>query len=228
MRGGFRWIAVACAFVIAPSGETLSAEETAPAIRPIDTAALLDQLNAARADPRGYGDGLRRYRGWFHGNLLHYPGVTYDIETEEGTGVVDETIAYLDRQAPIGKIEPSALLAKAAAAHVADQAQTGAQGHKGGDGTMPADRVRRLGGGGYVAEIISYGSLDAVDAMRQLVVDDGVADRGHREIVYSAELRYAGAACGPHPIYGSVCVIDLGITPDGRYPAGGGVRRAAR
>jgi len=202
----------------------------APAIRPIDTASLIVQLNAARADPHSYGHGLQQYRAWFHGDLLRYPNLDYDIETEEGVAVVDETIAWLGHQSPLVKVEPSALLAKAAAAHLADQARTGGQGHAGSDGSSPGERVRRLGGGAYVAEIISYGSVDAVDAMRQLIVDDGVADRGHREIVYSAELRFAGAACGPHPIYGSMCVIDLGVTPDGnwRSPGGGGSRRAAR
>jgi len=226
MRIGLRAIA-AVAFALLAVRAVWAAP--APTIPSIDTHALLDQLNAARSDPRGYGRDLRHYRAWFDGNLLHYPGLAYDIATEEGVGVVDETIAYLGRQAPLGQVEPSALLARAAAAHLADQARTGGQGHRGSDGSMPADRVRRLGGGAYVAEIISYGSVDAVDAMRQLIVDDGVADRGHREIVYSAELRFAGAACGPHPVYGSMCVIDLGVTPDGRYPAaGGGVRRAAR
>jgi len=223
MRGGLRIVAAGLALMLALPAPA------APANPAIDTQRLLDQLNAARADPHGFGHGLQQYRGWFHGNLLRYPNLAYDIETEEGVGVVDETIAYLARQAPLGTVAPSALLAKAAAAHLADQARTGQIGHSGSDGSAPGDRVRRLGGGSYVAEIISYGSVDAVDAMRQLIVDDGVADRGHREIVYSAELRFAGAACGPHPVYGTMCVIDLGVTPDGTYPAaGGGVRRVAR
>jgi len=207
-----------------------SAAYAAPTIRPIDTASLIDQLNAARADPHSYGRGLQQYRAWFHGDLLRYPTLDYDIETEEGVAVVDETIAWLGRQSTLARVEPSMLLAKAAAAHLADQARTGAQGHAGSDGSSPGERVRRLGGGAYVAEIISYGSVDAVDAMRQLIVDDGVPDRGHREIVYSAELRFAGAACGPHPVYGSMCVIDLGVTPDGHWPSpgGGGAHRSAR
>lgn len=208
---------------------TTSSARAAIALRPIDTQALLAQLNAARADPHGYGGGLRQYRTWFHGKVLRYPDLPYDIETQEGVGVVDETIAWLGRQAPLGRLQPSPLLARAAAAHLADQERSGAEGHAGSDGSSPGDRVRQLGGGDYVAEIISYGSVDAVDAMRQLIVDDGVADRGHREIVYTAELRYAGAACGPHPVYGSMCVIDLGVTPDGTYPAlGGSTHRTAR
>ena len=187
--------------------------------RVIDERQLLAELNTARANPVGYMRGLEQYRGYFHANLLRYPGMSADIETEEGVKVVDETIAYLRHQAALGQIQPSALLQAAAAEHVADQQRTGAEGHVGSDGSSPGLRVKRLGGGVYVAEVISYGSIDAADAMRQLIVDDGVADRGHRSIVYSGELRFAGAACGPHPRYRTMCVIDLGITADGRYPA---------
>ena len=184
----------------------------------IDSGKLLAELNAARSDPASYARGLRQYRTYFHANLLRYPGLNLDIETEEGIGVVDETIAYLARQPALDPVQPSAVLRTAAAEHLADQQHSGAVGHAGSDGSSPGLRVRRLGGGGYVAEVISYGSIDAVDAMRQLIVDDGVADRGHRSIIYSAELRYAGAICGPHPVYRTMCVIDLGVTPDGRDP----------
>lgn len=186
--------------------------------QPIDDRKLLAELNAARSDPTAYARGLQQYRGYFHANLLRYPGLDADIETEEGVKVVDETIAYLRRQPSLDQVQPSALLRAAAAEHLADQQHSGAVGHAGSDGSSPGLRVKRLGGGAYVAEVIAYGSIDAVDAMRQLIVDDGVADRGHRSILYSAELRYAGAVCGPHPVYRTMCVIDLGITPDGRDP----------
>jgi uncharacterized protein YkwD len=235
MRIGLWMVAAGVGLVLAPSAETAPeiGPQAAPApalpTAPIDTQALLEQLNAARSDPRGFGRGLQQYRGWFHGKLLRYPNLAYDIDTEEGVVLVDQTIAWLGRQTPLATVAPSALLARAAAAHLADQARTGAIGHAGSDGSAPGDRVRRLGGGAYVAEVISYGSVDALDAIRQLIVDDGVADRGHRTIVYSPELRFAGAACGPHPVYGTMCVIDLGVTPDGTYPAAGGAaRRTAR
>jgi uncharacterized protein YkwD len=181
---------------------------------------VLMELNNARADPSGYGQGLQKYRSYFHANLLRYPGFPADIQTEEGVKVVDETISYLGRQEPIGRLQPSLLLQAAAADHLADQARTGGTGHSGSDGSSPRVRVQRRGGGIYVAEIIAYGSIDAEDAMRQLIVDDGVADRGHRSIVYSGELRYAGVACGPHPVFRTMCVIDLAMTPDGRLNQG--------
>jgi uncharacterized protein YkwD len=127
----------------------------------IDAGQLLVELNTARTDPHAYSGGLQLYRGYFHANLLRYPGLDADIETEEGVKVVDETIAYLRHQAPLGQIQPSRLLQAAAAEHLADQQRTGAVGHAGSDGASPGARVQRLGGGAYVAEVISYGSIDA-------------------------------------------------------------------
>jgi len=193
----------------------------------IDERGVLDQLNAARVDPASYRQGLRTYRGFFHANLLRYPGRAADIQTDEGVAVVDETIAYLGRQPALGKLLPSFLLQAAAEDHLADQRRTGQVGHAGSDGSSPQVRVVRRGGGKYVAEVIAYGSVDAADAMRQLIVDDGVRDRGHRTIIFSADLMYAGAACGPHPVYRTMCVIDLALTADGTYP-GSGLRYSAR
>ncbi len=209
MRIGLWSLVVAAGLATAPAAAQNGA---------IDEDEVLAQLNAARADPQDYRRGLEQYRSFFHANLLRYPGLNADIVTEEGVGVVNETIAYLHGQKPLGQVQPSMLLRAAAAEHLADQARSGETGHDGSDGSSPGVRVQRMGGDIYVAEVISYGSVDAVDAMRQLIVDDGVADRGHRSIIYSGELRYAGVACGPHPRYRTMCVIDLGITADGRYP----------
>jgi uncharacterized protein YkwD len=180
--------------------------------------AVLAALNSARADPAAYAHGLEQYRGYFHANLVRYPGLEADLETEEGVAAVDEAIAILNRQKSLAPVQNAPLLAASAGDLVASQAN-GGTGHQGGDGTSPADRVRRHGGGGFVAEVIAYGSTDAADVVRQLIVDDGVVGRGHRNILYSPELRFAGVACGPHPEFRTMCVIDLGVAADGSYPA---------
>jgi uncharacterized protein YkwD len=177
---------------------------------------VLDALNRARADPAGYAASLRQYRGFFHANLVSLPGQDEDYETAEGVAVVDEAISFLGRQAALGTVAPADMLQGSAADHVRDQAASGETGHEGHDGSSPADRVRRRGGGAYVAEVIAYGAVDPVDMVRQLIVDDGVADRGHRSIIYSPELRYAGVSCGKHPEFRTMCVIDLAMTPDAR------------
>jgi uncharacterized protein YkwD len=190
---------------------------------------VLEALNTARSNPAAYAQQLREYRGYFHANLLHYPGQSVDIQTQEGVVVVDETIGFLGHQPALQPVMEGVMLEENAASQVADQARHGGEGHLGSDGSTPAERMRRRGGGTYVAEVIAYGPLDPTDVVRQLIVDDGVADRGHRSIIYSGELRFAGVACGPHPEYRTVCVIDLGVTPDGRQTSGGGaIRLAAR
>jgi len=178
---------------------------------------VLVALNTARTDPAAYATALKQYRTYFDAKLLRYPGATVDLETQEGVQAVDETIGFLSRQAPLAPVAPTPLFAASAADLVADQA-VGGTGHEGKDGATPADRAHRHGGGGFIAEVIAYGPLDPADVVRQLIVDDGVPDRGHRSIIYSPELRFAGVACGPHPEYRMVCVIDLSITPDGRAP----------
>jgi len=178
---------------------------------------VLVALNSARTDPAAYAAGLQQYRTYFHGKLLRYPGADAELETEEGVAVVDDAIAFLTRQPPVAAVAAAPLFAASAADLVADQAQ-GGTGHDASDGSTPADRAHRHGGGSFVAEVIAYGPVDPADVVRQLIIDDGVPDRGHRGVIYSPELRFAGVACGPHPEYRMVCVIDLGDTPDGRAP----------
>jgi uncharacterized protein YkwD len=177
---------------------------------------VLDVLNQARTNPAAYAETLKRYRTYFHANIVSLPGQPTDIETEEGVAVVDETIAFLKRQTALPPVASVSLLESSASDHVRDQSVSGETGHDGSDGSTPAQRVRRRGGGAYVAEVIAYGPVDAVDAVRQLIIDDGVADRGHRSVIFSPELRFAGVSCGKHPEFETMCVIDMAETPDAR------------
>jgi uncharacterized protein YkwD len=215
-----RWCAVlgviGAAWMLSPASAESSLET-----------AVLAELNDARADPAAYARKLETYRTYFHAKMVRMPGLKVDIETEEGVAAVDETIGFLARQAPLGRLDTAVLLRAAAADHVAEQSATGATGHDSDDGSEPADRVKRRGGGPYVAEVIAYGPIDAADVVRQLIVDDGVADRGHRTVLFSPELRYAGVSCGSHLAYRTMCVIDMGMTADGRL-GGGGSATAAR
>ena len=179
-------------------------------------AQVLSVLNFARTNPAAYAETLKTFRGFFHANLVRLPGSRVDVMTTEGVGAVDEAIQFMAQQPARRPMETGLLLASAAADHTAQQGGDGSIGHGGPDGSDPGERVRRHGGGEYVAEVIEYGAVDAVDAVRQLIVDDGVADRGHRSILFDPNLRFAGVSCGPHPVYRTMCVIDFGVTGDGR------------
>jgi uncharacterized protein YkwD len=62
---------------------------------------------------------------------------------------------------------------------------------------------------GSIGENISYGPDDGLEVVLQLIIDDGVPDRGHRANIFSPDFRLAGVACGPHPTFRTVCVIDF-------------------
>jgi hypothetical protein len=42
-----------------------------------------------------------------------------------------------------------------------------------------------------------------------LIVDDGVKDRGHRHNIFDPLAKVVGVACGRHDTYGYMCVMDF-------------------
>ena len=188
----------------------------APPREPALERSVLAELNFARAHPRQYAARLRAYRALFTGKVVRYPGNSTGLQTAEGVNAVDEAIAFLQQQRPLPPFEHSDLLQRAAGEHVVEQGPRGATGHKSRNGERADARVWRQGGGGHVAETITYGPPSAVEVVRQLIVDDDVPDRGHRRVVYSEEFGFAGVRCGPHKRYGKMCVAVFGRTEDGR------------
>lgn len=178
---------------------------------------VIAEINFARTRPREYAERLRDYRALFRGKVVRYPGNPAGLLTAEGTRAVDEAIDFLERQAPLPPLQPAPLLAQAARDHVAEQGPRGGLGHLSRSGANPRDRVRRRGGGSYVAEAITYGPPTAREVVRQFIVDDDVPGRGHRKTLFAAEMRFAGAGCGRHRTYRVMCVVDFGRTPTGAY-----------
>lgn len=178
---------------------------------------ILAEINRARADPAAYAEELRRYRALFDGLIVRTPGSDVGLRTREGVAAVDDAIRSLTAQTPRPALAEAPLLALAAAGHVADQGPRGLEGHVGTDGKNVRDRIRRQGGGARAAtaEVIAYGRADAAAVVRQLIVDDGVAGRGHRAILFSPYLS-AGAACGDHALHRHVCVVDFSTSANGR------------
>lgn len=201
-----------CTFSVtvhAQSAGAMSARETI----------VLEEMNRVRADPAAYADILREYRTYFNGRVMRRPGDRAGILTSEGVSAVDEAIAFLERQEALPPFAASRLLARAADDHVDEQGPRGALGHASDDGARAGDRAERRGGGRYVAEAISYGPSDGREVVRQLIVDDGVPDRGHRDLIFTSEFRYAGVGCGDHARFETMCAISFGTTATGHYRA---------
>jgi hypothetical protein len=179
---------------------------------------VFDELNRFRSDPAGYADLLRDYRPRFDGKLLISDDDSeIDIMTREGVAAVDEAIRDLRHEKPLVELEWSDALARAAADHVAVQSRSGAVGHY-TRGSGPGERMKARGGGPYVNEVITYGHHTPEGVVDQLLIDDGVPDRGHRFSLLRTTHRYAGVACGNHPVHRTMCVIMMSETRDGSPP----------
>lgn len=196
------------------------------AARPAPLAdAIVAELNFARTRPQAYAETLRRHRASYRGLFVDDPEEPASHTSREGVAAVDEAIAFLERQPPLPPLASAPLLALAAADHAEAQRRRGDIGHHSANGDNPGLRVVRRGGGPYVAETIAYGFAVPIAVVRQLIIDDGVADRGHRAVIFDARLHHAGVGCGGHPVYTAMCVIDFSPSPDGRMAARPPARR---
>jgi uncharacterized protein YkwD len=172
--------------------------------------AVMAEINFARTQPQAYAETLQPYRAAFHGKIVQPPGRSVLIRTNEGVAAVDEAIAFLQEQAPLTPLAASSGLADAAQDQVRDQGPSGLVGHVGTDGSNPVTRIERYGAWtGVAAEDIGYGYRTGREVVRQLIVDDGVPDRGHRVNIFNPRLRLIGVACGPHSRYQVMCVVDF-------------------
>ena len=166
------------------------------------------ETNAVRRDPSGYAEHLERMLPRFDHKVLQRPGRSY-LRTEEGAAAVREAITSLKARRPVAPLRWSTGLAAAAADHVRDQGPIGGLEHRGTDNSDPARRASRYGRWIQgVAENIAYGENPARAVVIQLLVDDGVPDRGHRDNILDPDWGAAGVACGPHRRYQQICVID--------------------
>ncbi|MEZ0241972.1 MAG: CAP domain-containing protein [Sphingomonas sp.] len=190
---------------------------------------VLARINYARQHPREYARELRAYRAYIRRDgILFLPGDPNGVYTREGVAAVDEAIDFLENQAPLPALTEGQILALAARDHADEQGSMGSEGHVSRDGSGPGQRVARRGGDRYVAESISYGFADAGAVVRQLIIDDGVPSRGHRNLLFGSDFRYAGVGCAEHRRLRHLCVVDLSATANGApmIPAGAQARGA--
>lgn len=169
---------------------------------------VLTEMNRVRTDPQGYANYLESILPYYQGTVLRVPGES-GLQTREGRPAAEEAIRVLRGQAPLPALTWQDGIARSAYDHVLDIGPRGLTGHIGSDGSTPADRVNRYGTWvGYISENIDFGPERALLVVRDFVIDDGVPDRGHRRNLLDASIRVAGAACGRHAQYGTMCVVD--------------------
>lgn len=191
-------------------GLLLSLAAPATAIDQNMSRQVLEEINLARTEPKTYAGFIREFRSLFRGKYFVLPGSPVRNQTNEGVKAVDEAIKFLSRLKPLPPLSWSDGLAAAAAELAEEQGSSGDIGHNGRRSHGMQERIERHGKWeSQIAENIGYGPKDARNMVMQLIIDDGVSSRGHRKNTFGTAFKAAGVACGIHPGFGSVCVIDF-------------------
>jgi uncharacterized protein YkwD len=172
------------------------------------------ELNKARTNPKKYAELYIRPRlSWFldspgETHLYIIPGETIYRATREGRKSIQECIADMSRRRAMRPLAVSEGLSRAARDHVEDTGPKGISAHRGSDGSDPSGRAKRYGLYSC-GENISFGKSTAQDILIQLLVDDGVPGRGHRQNCFDTRYTIVGTAVGDHAKSGTMCVIDF-------------------
>lgn len=199
------------------SAETNKVTETSKGVKEKVTASgitkdILNETNKARTSPKTYLSST--IQPWHDSIKTSSSGDYVLIGTNtrlllrEGKTATNELINYLKSVSPKQALRYDSDLEKAARDHALDVGKNGSLGHTGSDGSNVGVRAKRYTTWRTVGENISYGSKTGVDVIRSLMIDDGVANRGHRVNIMNPSFTRMGAYCGNHNSqYGYVCVI---------------------
>lgn len=168
--------------------------------------AVLDEMNLARTNPPAYAAYLETLRAYYKGKTYRQPG-SATVETIEGASALEEAINYLRNAKPLPPLQLSKGMCLGAKDQSFDQATTGDVSHAGSDKSFSWERVARYGEWQTpISENIAYDSGTAREIVINLLIDDGVAARGHRNNIFNGSYIVTGVSCGKHPLFGGMCV----------------------
>lgn len=171
---------------------------------------VIYEINLFRSNPEQYAEQyIAPLAKYYNKKILNYPG-DRPIKTIEGQRALTECVNYLRKASPKPILYPDKNLSRAARSHQLDQQKTGKTGHLSSDGSTMRDRVQRFGEWKIgIGENIAYGNTSARQIVIFLLIDDGVSNRGHRDMLLRSDMKLVGVAYGKHPVYETMCVMDF-------------------
>jgi uncharacterized protein YkwD len=168
------------------------------------------EMNKVRTNPKKYAELYIKPRlKYYNGKNYSVPG-QITIITQEGAAAVNNCITALGRANAVSVLIPEKGLSLAAKDHVTDQSRTGQTGHNGSDRSTPETRMKRYGtfGGSWtLGENLDYGAITGRDIVCDLLIDDGVPNRGHRTNIMNRAFTQTGVSTGTHTQYRTSCAI---------------------
>ena len=176
------------------SGWDIAALDTARGVSYLSTLEkdIILEMNMARSDPKKYAE--------------MYINPSQSAAAKE---CYDE----LRKSKSFSALQPKKGLSQAAKDHAADTGPKGIIGHTGSNGSSMSDRINRYGTWkSGISENVSYGYNTAREIVLQLLIDDGVENRGHRKNIMNGNSKYVGVATGTHTRYRVMCVQDFAYT----------------
>ena len=168
---------------------------------------VIAESNRIRTNPKAYIPILEGYLKNFDGNLLTLPDKHEILETEEGPRAYKEAIEFLKNQKPINVIEYDEEASKVALEY--SKFLSNSKEGQVEDENQIEQRVEKYLDYDYsISENIDFGGSTGVEVIVNLLVDDGVKNRTHRENLFSDKYEYYGVGVFEHPDYDFCTVID--------------------
>ena len=168
---------------------------------------VIAESNRIRTNPKAYIPILEDYLSNFDGNQLRLPDKNEILETEEGPMAYKEAIEFLKNQKPINVIEYDEEASKVALEY--SKFLSNSKEGQVEDENQIEQRVEKYLDYDYsISENIDFGGSTGVEVIVNLLVDDGVKNRTHRENLFSDKYEYYGVGVFEHPDYDFCTVID--------------------
>ena len=169
---------------------------------------VIVEINKIRRNPKSYIPILEIYLDNFEGNVLKRPDKNEYIETQEGPSAYKEAIEFLKNQKPIKELIFDEEASKVASTYAKILSQIGELDRNEDEIKIEERVLKYIDYDFALSECIDYGGSTGEEVIVNLLVDDGVKFRTHRENLFSNKFQYFGIAVGPHPEYEICTVID--------------------
>lgn len=170
---------------------------------------VFQEINAVRQDPKSLIPFVRAARTHFRDLEYRNPANEFFVLTKEGVKAIDDALAFLEKAPSRPALARNPQIDRAAGM-LADQiGREGLVAHGEGDFELIARIKASVGQVGNLAENLSFGWKDPREVVMQMIVDDGLPTRGHRQSLFSGEFAQVGVASGPHKLYNHVTVVNF-------------------